>query len=274
MNRCLIAFVAAIAVIAAGCRSSRPAAGSDNAVQPLTLTERAAAVASGNKPWTELNVPVKVALRSPMKLSVSGRVYMRRDKDIYMSLRVFGMEVANMYVNADSVYVADKYHKYYIAEPIGSVFAGASLTIGDIQDALLGRVFVNGMGTFNDTMMKQVTLSLAGDGAWSITPRSKIGPAAYSFMLSDADNALTGLNFDTGKKTYGCTYARPATVDGGRFMSQLDIKAKMESKEIDATLAYDFGKVKWEVPASAHWRAPGSNYRRLDPRSVAKALSE
>ena len=274
MNRCLIALVAAIAVIAAGCRSSRTAVAPDTGGQLLTLSERAAAVAAGNTPWTEMNVPVKVALRSPMKLSVSGRVYMRRGKDIYMSLRVFGMEVANMYVNHDSVFVADKYHKYYIAEPIGSVFAGASLTIGDIQDALLGRVFVNGRGAYDDSMMKLVTLSPASEGTWSIMRRSKIGHATYSFMLSDADNAVTALIIDTGKKTYGCSYARPVTVDGGRFMEQLDIRAKVESKEIDATLTYDFDRVKWEVPSSARWRTPGSNYRRLDPRSIAKSLAE
>ena len=203
-----LAAVAAIISVAAltGCRTSRSAAISGGGdATAMALAERAHAVAAANLPWTQLNLPVKIAVKSPQKISLSGRIYMRRDRDIYITLRVLGMEVANMYVNSDSVYAADKLHKYYIAEPIKDIFAGASLTIGDIQDALLGRPFINGRGVITDKMLGQVTLTDSPDNQWIMTPCYKInGKIEYQFKFSKESNALMSLVFNTGSKLYGC----------------------------------------------------------------------
>lgn len=272
-----LAAVAAIISVAAltGCRTSRSAAisGTGDATE-MTLAERAHAVAAANLPWTQLNLPVKIAVKSPQKISLSGRIYMRRDRDIYITLRVLGMEVANMYVNSDSVYAADKLHKYYIAEPIKDIFAGASLSIGDIQDALLGRPFINGRGNLTDKMLSGVTLTDTSDNQWIMTPRSKInGKIEYQFKFSKESNALMSLVFNTGSKFYGCTYSSPAEIDGSRFMERIAIATKVGKTAIDATITFDFNKVKWEVPSSARWRNP-SGYRRITPATLAKSLQE
>lgn len=268
--------VIALFSVLSGCRSSkslidRPALD----YSAMTLDERAREVISAARPWTQLNLPLKVSVKSPEKLSLSGRIYMRRDHDIYITLRVLGMEVANMYINADSVYAADKAHKYYIAESIDKIFSGASLSIGDIQDALLGRAFINNRGTLSDDLLNEVTLSEADNDSWTITPHSKInGNISYYFRYADGDNSLQSFNVDTGSKQYICTYSDPATVDdGSRFMQRLAISTKAGKTDINATLTFDFDKVKWTVPESARWRSP-KNYKRIDPRALSKALSE
>ncbi|MDD6890128.1 MAG: DUF4292 domain-containing protein [Bacteroidales bacterium] len=285
-----------IAMAMSGCRSSKTVADADSLdTTDMTLSERARIVASANQPWTQLNMPVKVSVRSPQKLSLSGRIYMRRDRDIYITLRVLGMEVANMYVNSDSVYAADKVHKYYIAEPIKSVFSGASLTIGDIQDALLGRPFINNQGTITADLLDMVTLSdmrqagcdhgtsgsraddagaIADANCWVMAPRTKInGKIAYQFIFDKADNNLSALTFDTGRTTYGCTYTAPVDIDGSRFMQSIAIATKVGTTAIDASLTFDIGKAKSEVPANARWRQP-SGYKRINPRALARALAE
>lgn len=275
-----IAALVAIAVIISaaaltGCRASRSAAisGTGDATE-MTLAERARDVAAANLPWTQLNLPVKIAVKSPQKISLSGRIYMRRDRDIFITLRVLGMEVANMYVNSDSVYAADKLHKYYIAEPIKDIFAGASLSIGDIQDALLGRPFINNRGTLTDKMLSGVTLTDSPDNQWIMTPRSRInGKIEYQFKFSKESNALMSLVFNTGSKLYGCTYSSPAEIDGSRFMERIAIATKVGKTAIDATITFDFNKVKWEVPSSARWRNP-SGYKRITPAALAKSLKE
>lgn len=278
-RRNLIALSAAIAVTLiatlTGCRSSQSVATGDNAgTATMSLTQRARAVADSYRPWTQLNLPLKVAVKSPQKLSLSGRIYMRRDRDIYITLRVLGMEVANMYVNSDSVYASDKLHKYYIAEPIKDIFAGASLSIGDIQDALLGRAFVNNRGTLTSGMLGNVTLTDTPDNEWIVTPRSKInGKIEYQFKYSKSSNTLMSLVFRTGDKLYGCTYSDPADVDGSGFMQRVSIATRVGKTAIDASLTVDFNKVKWEVPASARWRSP-SGYKRISPAALAKSLKE
>lgn len=259
-----------------GCRTGKNAAVSDDysGTAAMSLTQRARYIADGYLPWTQLNLPVKVAVKSPQKLSVSGRIYMRRDHDIYITLRVLGMEVANMYVNSDSVYAADKLHKCYIAEPIKDIFAGASLSIGDIQDALLGRAFVNSRGTLTPQMLGNVILTDSPDNQWIVTPRTKInGNIEYQFKFSKESNTLMSLIFKSGTKLYGCTYSDPAEIDGSHFMERIAIATKVGKTAIDAAITFDFNKVKWEVPSSARWRNP-SGYRRISPATLAKALGE
>lgn len=267
----IFAFILLIGL--AGCRSSKSIV--DQSMldySSLTLSERLQEVAAANCPWTQLNLPLKVSLKSPDKLSLSGRIYMRRNHDIYVTLRVLGIEVANMYVNTDSIYVADKAHKYYLAEPIDKIFAGASLSIGDIQDALLGRAFINNRGTLSADMLNQVTVADGENNSWEISPQSKInGSISYSFRLSDSDNSMQSFTVDTGSKQYSCSYSEPTTIDGSRFMQRMSISTKVGKTEIDATLALDFDNVKWEVPESARWRTP-KNYRRINPRALSQAF--
>lgn len=278
-SKILSAFAAIFAFILiigfAGCRSSKSIV--DQSMldfSSLTLSERLQEIATANCPWTQLNLPLKVSLKSPEKVSLSGRIYMRHNHDIYITLRVLGMEVAYMYVNSDSIYAADKVHKYYIAEPIDKIFAGASLSIGDIQDALLGRAFINNRGTLTTDLLNQVTVAEEEDNSWTIAPQSKInGTISYSFRLSDSDNSMQSLIIDTGSKQYSCSYSDPATIEGSRFMQQVSIATKAGKTEIDATLTMDFDKVKWEVPTSARWRTP-KNYQRINPRALSKALAE
>lgn len=269
----LIAVIAVLTVALSGCRSGKGVAGNSAvAVADMTLGERTRDVADRNLPWTQINVPMKVAVKQPQRLSVSGRMYMRRDRDIYITLRVLGMEVANLYIDSDSVFAADKLHKMYVAEPIKDIFAGASLSIGDIQDALLGRPFINGSGPLTPGNIREVTAALLPGGAWSLTPRSLInGSIGYRFEFDGNDNSLTALTIDVDGKSYGCRYADAAQVDGSRFMQQLSIATKAGNTPIDATITYDFDKVKWEVPASARWHTP-KNYKRITPRALAKAL--
>lgn len=256
-----------------GCRSAKSPVTPDYSGTSVTLTQRAQYLIAGYQPWEEINVPLKVAVKEPTKVSVSGRIYMRRDKDIYITLRVLGMEVANMYVSSDSVFVTDKLHKYYIAEAISDIFAGASLTIGDIQDALLGRAFVNNRGTLSDNLIKDVSLARDEDNTWTITPRSRINnKIEYQFRFNDSDNSLLSLVFNVAGKLYGCTYSSPVTVDNNWFMEKLNINTTVGKKNIDATLTFDFDKVKWEVPSSARWRL-GNGYKRITPQSLIKLFS-
>lgn len=257
-------------VMLTGCRSSKVTTTPDYSGSEITLNQRAQDVISGYLPWQEINVPLKVAVREPAKVSVSGRIYMHRNKDIYITLRVLGMEVANLYLNSDSLFATDKIHKSYVAEPIADIFAGASLSVGDIQDALLGRAFVNNRGTLTDKLLGEVALHQDEDNTWTITPRSRISnKVEYQFRYSDVDNSLISLLFKISDKLYGCAYSSPVEVDGNRFMEKMEIKVTAGKKNIDATLTYDFGKVKWEVPSDARWRL-NNGYKRLSPQSLLK----
>lgn len=124
----LAVLAAAFAVIFSACHSSKNTA---------TTEPRKTA----DKNWTTLYAPVNVRLAKPMSLSLSGRATMKKDQYIHVSMRVLGMEVAALYLNSDSMFFVDKYHRYLFAEPLAELLGEryADLGVGDIQQIILGQ---------------------------------------------------------------------------------------------------------------------------------------
>ncbi|MDO5394565.1 MAG: DUF4292 domain-containing protein [Bacteroidales bacterium] len=90
------------------------------------------------KEWSDVQIPVRVSLAKPMKVSLSGRATLLRDSVINISIRVLGMEVAVINITSDSVVMADKFHKYLFAEPLATVLGSHKMTVGQMQDIMLG----------------------------------------------------------------------------------------------------------------------------------------
>jgi hypothetical protein len=113
----LAALIVTIGV--ASCSTSRSTSQStDTQYQTASVSDRFKALTATYSDWQQINVPIKVAIESPTKLSASGRAYMQRDKYIYISMRFLGMEVANAYIDTDSIIVCDKMNHRYVGESI------------------------------------------------------------------------------------------------------------------------------------------------------------
>jgi hypothetical protein len=95
------------------------------------------AVAEQTSKWSDVYIPVKVELTEPSRMSISGRATMVRDRSVYLSLRMLGMEVATVYIDADSIFATEKLHKQMLAVGYEAT-VGNRLTIGQLQDVLLG----------------------------------------------------------------------------------------------------------------------------------------
>lgn len=111
------------------CSSSRRAAAPAEKAQADTV-------------WHTLYAPVKVNVTSPMSLGASGRATLVRDSLLHLSLRFFGMEVAQIRADRDSAWIVDKYHKIYTSMPLARLTAASGLTLANVQDILLGRAFL------------------------------------------------------------------------------------------------------------------------------------
>lgn len=122
-NKILTAVAAvAVAVLLSACGSHKNA---------VTAQQQATS-------WQSVQMPVRVSLEKPRSFNLSGRVTMLRDSVINISLRVLGMEVAAINLNADSLWVVDRFHKVAFAEGTQRVLGQHTLTVGQIQDILLG----------------------------------------------------------------------------------------------------------------------------------------
>lgn len=95
--------------------------------------------------WTTLYAPLNINIEKPSPMSLSTRATMKNGEYIHLSMRFLGMEVAAAYIDNDSIFFVDKYHKYIFAEPLTEVLGQkySNLNIADIQNIFLGRTQVN-----------------------------------------------------------------------------------------------------------------------------------
>lgn len=137
-----LAYILLLAVLLAGCRSHKQAVAPSvdaAAFAKLSPKKQREAVEKSFIPWQWAYIPANVSISSPASISGGGRLTMQRDSLIHLSLRVLGMEVAVLYADSDSVYAVDKFHKYFLAESLDRIMASSGLSLGDIQDLLLGQ---------------------------------------------------------------------------------------------------------------------------------------
>lgn len=117
----LLLIVAAVALAVAGCRT----------------TKQGTPVKTGD--WENVTMPVKLVVQGEKGMSASGRLIMVRDKSVYLSVRMLGMEFVSVYADKDSVWVYDRMSGTLVGERLGrDPQNGKRLDIGRLQDLLLG----------------------------------------------------------------------------------------------------------------------------------------
>ena len=91
--------------------------------------------------WTTLYTPVNITVDKPMSASFSARATMKNGEYVHVSMRFIGMEVAVLYLDNDSAYFIDKYHKYAFAESLDNLLGRRYnyLSLADIQSIILGQ---------------------------------------------------------------------------------------------------------------------------------------
>lgn len=249
---------------------SRPPASGVNSDDARTAFRN---LTAGYTDWKAIEVPFKVNIDKPARLSASGRAYMTRGRDIYLSIRLLGMEVANMYVTADSVFASEKLNRHYVAEPISSILADTGLTVNDLQDILLGRAFIPGSGTLNASDAGALSLTTA-DGMMLITPVRQ--PAGYEFgYLADIDSrSITNLVVEpAGLQPILCLYSDPLTVKGiGSVNNAITINATAAKTAVEASIGWRYDDARTTGVKSARWKMP-KGYTRVTASQLLKMLN-
>lgn len=257
--------IAALALTLGACSTQRrsadtmqtatPAADAQAAATQASPTgepqARFAAMTSAYGLWQDVQMPVRATIRSPFSISASGRLTMVQGKLIHISVRLLGMEVAVMQVTPDSVFVVDKFHRYLIAEPTEKLTARTGLTVGDMQNALLGRAFLPGQGAATASMSSRLTLG-EEDGMLSIAPAD--APAGYTWRmhaatLDDGRVALADLTVSVdGQAPATAAYTPAAQLSPiGAIATAVDLRASVASKKIDARLSYTADQARWNT---------------------------
>lgn len=153
-------------------------------------------VADTYTPWQRVSLKGKVRIEGvPVALTL--KVYMERSRSIIMSLSapLLG-EVGRLEATPDSLLMVNKRGKKYARENLATRLADFGASLSDVQDLLLGRVFVIGSGTLCAGNIPLVE-AIAGQqtGTQLVMPRRQDERAAYGFTLMEDGRILRAVAF-------------------------------------------------------------------------------
>lgn len=220
--------------------------------------------------WNDVELPVDLELISPNEFSVSGRATMVKDKSIYISIRVFGFEAANIYINNDSIHATYKMGKIYIADDVRKLLKGYPVNVGDLQNILLGRAFILGDGTIKSAN----GISVLSKGAtWEVTPKCEIDGVNYYFTFNSVDDTLKLLTvLIQGANPVLCNYNNIADSEIGKVAEEITISANLK-QQLKASLKWNLKKAKWNTGATPKWKAP-KGYKRVNIEDLLNAFNQ
>ncbi len=261
-----------------GCKSSKstlPAMASDQYINEsndsaTSLLSNFDSVASNYKGWNDVVVPINLSLLAPKEFSVSGRATMVKDECIFISIRVFGFEAANIYINNDSIFASYKLDKIYIAEDVKKLLNGYPATIGNLQNLLLGRAFILGKGEIT-AINNDFSLSINKD-TWKIAPHCDIKDIEYQFIFDNKTNNLSMLDININKsKNVICAYAPYKCTPIGSISDAINISTILKDTPFRAMIEWNLDKSKWNSGATPKWKQP-KGYKRVNASDLLKAI--
>ncbi len=197
LNTC---FAAGTVLILSGCSSSRkitetaPSApmprelvAVSHAVEPVSPKETKSvldAVASRYTPWYEVMLDGKLSMKG-LPIDPSAKIYMLRDKQVIISVRAPIMgEVARIEITDTDVVMANRLKKIYSGVPTDRFLSKVDMTVGDVQDILMGRIFVMGQGVLGNGNADSMVVTEAPSDSWIITPLRQPANASYGFTVT------------------------------------------------------------------------------------------
>lgn len=252
---------------AGGNSSQRPSTKPTQTVNPK-FAAAATALSMIETPWQQLTVPVTVSGVGSM--SYSGRLTMVRGRSIDLSFRFFGLEVAAMHIDADSVTAFIKPKRTYVSESIPALLGGFPATIDNLQSLLLGRIFQLGYPSFDP---RRCRLD-ASKGGFTVVPPAPMKGCAYSFAASLAPQRVEGLlvTAPTGSNAM-LTYGYDSAPESRACPSQIGVEIKTGKSTQTATLDFDYSRAEWSPTVNGRPFTVPSGYSRLRAASILKMLS-
>lgn len=191
-------------------------------------------VAQTYKPWQNVSVKGKAKLKG-LPIALNLKIYMERGAAVRISLSapLIG-EVGRMELTPDSMLLVNKRSKTYCKQETASYLARLGASITDVQDMLIGRVFLLGSGTLSEGNAPQVEVSAGAEDTWVLTPKVQPEQARYEFvLLSDGKmQAATAATLDE-------RYMAKAIYTYGKEGFDMDLTIKTGSKAVDMTLEMD-----------------------------------
>ena len=255
IQRCLILLVALfISAMPAVAQSPLPA---DSAAM------RGEALCAAYGPWQSVEMTGKLSADMlPVKVSV--KVFMLRGSRLMISLSApLVGEAGRIEITRDSITAVNRMKRLYVKESIEALRQMVPVTLSDVQDLLLGRVFKVGQGTLSPELFEEFEW-LDNEGSTMILTEEEQMGVAYGF-ITDPDGLLAAASVVSG-------------FSDARF--DVDYAWAGEEKTMDFSLIsgssarrvrLQLGAPKWNASPFASFVA-GDRYRQVSLAEFVKSF--
>lgn len=276
MKKTNIAILIMLAAMMTACGTFKKAAPvpdttSTTTTTPNTVTDPVDAVIATLGNWQTMQTSGNIKLSAGSSFSSAIQVRMVRDQTIFISLRpMLGIEVGRLLITADSLYAVDKVHKRYIAEKVSLLTSGIPVTVSDVQDMFLGRPFILGKGTLNETLKSQVTVGEASPLVLTANESYK----GYGYVFNfDKAGRIASLNIAPTKSAaaaYQVKYSDVRGTSAGNIAHSIVADATIENKKMALSLTYK--NIEWNGNVKIDRSLP-NGYSRMSARDLFSLFS-
>ena len=252
-----------------------------------TLDADFTAMTSAYTPWNDLSVPVKVSVTQPKKVSVSGTLKMEYNKALSLSLKMLFIEVAQVYIDNDSVLVVSRPAGAYYSESLQRFTAASGLCLADIQSLFLGQAFAPGKGTATASdgkvfrLAAEPSLSDAEMSVWKATPRKLPAGVDWNFTAIAPVQAepavvpqLFALDISAASNTLRCSYAGSGISQAGIIASMMQIDGNVKKRKIDAVISSSMNSAQWNSGTKITRPSIPRNAKKMSTEQVFNMLNK
>ena len=276
-NIIIISLLIALAAISSSCGTIKKAnattpTGQTTTTTTMTDTELCDAILSTLGDWQTMQTSGNITLNASSSFSSAIQMRMVHNQAIYISLRpVLGIEVGKLIITADSLYAVDKVHKRYIAEKVSILTSGIPVTVSEVQDMFLGRPFIIGKGTLNESLKSSISTTREGNTI-ILTPNENFKGYGYAFTF-DKQSHITSLDIVKSGNTssdYQVKYSDVRSTTSGNIAHAINANATIEKRNMSFSLSYK--DIEWNGKVKIDKNIP-NNYKRMSARDLFSIFS-
>ncbi|MDE7449369.1 MAG: DUF4292 domain-containing protein [Paramuribaculum sp.] len=242
-----------------------------------SYAERFASILQADDQWTRVKLPVTFGLETPARFSVTGTAQIERGESVFVSFRMLGFEVAQLFVTDDRIVLIDKYHRKYVEESTSKLLNGVNVTVDDLQSLLLGQPFVAGVaGEELSRAIKAIDIEEIDDN-WDVSLSTDIG-VDYGFMFNSNNNlGYFSAGFDNTIPFFVCEYSSPVSHGESLFASGARFTVRTgndPNKNFVGSVTWNFDKASWDDNVEPRKVSTPSGYDRVTAAELLQLFAK
>lgn len=217
---------------------------------------------------------VKISGVGGKDVSVNGKLQMKRNAVVRLSLRVLGMEVGLMEFTPSGVLVVDRINKQYVRAAYNEVsfLKQANLDFYSLQSLFWNELFLPGERTLTASDLER--FALTADNSGNVLSPKDTPVLTYKFFTDAANSVVNRLEV-TGKKasdkgTFSFSYDNFETFSGRPFPTSLLLAIAGTGKK-DASLQISLSGLKANADFEAS-TSVSSKYTQRTPQEILSKL--